>query len=233
MADDDVAPFTGFPKQTLSFLAGLAAHNEKSWFDAHRDDYDRYYVAPSKAFVVAMGERLARFAPKVNAEPRVGGSMQRINRDIRFSKDKSPYKEHLDLWFWEGERKGWDCSGFYFRLTPKSLWLGAGMHDFEDRLLSVYREAVLDSAKGKALEKAIALVKKAGYEVGGLEYKRVPRGLPEDHPRAELLKYKGLYAMVDLKVPKEFGSARFPDFCAGHFQKMLPLHRWLAGIVGA
>jgi uncharacterized protein (TIGR02453 family) len=231
MPDDAIAPFTGFPKQTLSFLAGLAAHNEKAWFDAHRDDYERYYLAPSKSFVVATGEKLARFAPKVNAEPRVNGSLSRINRDIRFSKDKSPYKTHLDLWFWEGGKRGWDCSGFYFRLMPDSLFLGAGIHVFEAQPLALFREAVLDPKKGKAAEKAIAETRKAGYEVGGLEYKKVPRGLPEDHPRAELLKYKGLYTMLDLKVPKELGSAKLVDLCAGHYQKMAPLHRWLASVV--
>ena len=63
-------------------------------------------------------------------EPRINGSLFRINRDIRFSKDKSPYKAHLDLWFWEGEHRGWESPGFFFRLTPTKLMLGAGMHQF-------------------------------------------------------------------------------------------------------
>ena len=93
----------------------------------------------------------------------------RINRDIRFSKDKSPYKDHLDLWFWSGDRKGWDCSGFFFRLTPARLMLGAGIHGFAPPTLARYRSAVLDPKRGEALARAVAAVRKAGYEVGVIE----------------------------------------------------------------
>ncbi|MEM6991152.1 MAG: DUF2461 family protein, partial [Myxococcota bacterium] len=93
-----MAKFDGFPKQTLTFLKGLGANNDKAWFTAHRADYDNYFMEPAKHFVVALGERLAKSSPGIHAEPKVNGSIFRINRDVRFSKDKRPYKDHLDLW---------------------------------------------------------------------------------------------------------------------------------------
>ena len=91
----------------MRFLGkGLRAHNEKAWFDAHRDDYERVFLAPALAFAEALGPRLRNIELDVNVEPRVNGSLMRINRDIRFSKDKSPYKDHMDLWFWTGRSEG-------------------------------------------------------------------------------------------------------------------------------
>src|SRR5262245_8127098 len=154
--------FSGFAKETVRFLEGIRDHNEKAWFEAHRQDYERAFLAPAQAFVEALKPRLRKIDPDLNAEPRVNGSIMRINRDIRFSKDKSPYKDHMDLWFWAGDRKGWDTSGFFFRLAPDRLILGGGMHGFEASVLARYRAAVLDSRKGAALAAIVAKLRKAG-----------------------------------------------------------------------
>src|SRR5262252_5077266 len=219
--------FEGFQKETVGFLAGLRAHNKKDWFEAHRADYEQAYLAPAVAFAEALAPRLRKIEPDVNVEPRVNGSIMRINRDIRFSKDKSPYKDHLDMWFWTGDRKGWDASGFFFRLAPDRLLLGAGMHMFAPPALARYRAAVLDERKGPALASVVAKLRKAGYEVGTESYKKVPAGAPADHPRAALLRHGGLSAGWEGKPPRELGSARFVDFAAAHFAALAPLHRWL------
>lgn len=219
-----------FSKETVRFLAGLHAHNKKEWFEAHRGDYEAHFVTPAKSFVEALGPRLARIDPGIHAEPRVNGSIMRINRDVRFSKDKSPYKDHLDLWFWSGEEKGWECSGFYFRLTARELVLGAGMHGFTPPALERYREAVLDDGKGRELVKAVARVRKAGYELGGQTYKKTPRGVAADHPRADLLKHGGLYTTWSVKHPRELGGAGLVPLAAKHYAAMAPIHHWLRGI---
>jgi len=103
--------FDGFRRETTQFLAGLREHNKKEWFDAHRDDYEQAFLVPAMALTKALAPRLRKIEPDINVEARVNGSIMRINRDIRFSRDKSPYKDHLDLWFWTGDRKGWDRSG--------------------------------------------------------------------------------------------------------------------------
>src|SRR5262245_57660237 len=140
--------FEGFSKDTVRFLASLSRNNTKAWFDDHRADYEAHFMAPAKTFVEAIAPRLQKIDPRVQAIPKVNASSMRINRDVRFAKDKSPYKDHLDLWFWSGSKKGWDTSGFFFRLTPKRLVLGAGMHGFMPPVLARYRKAVLDDRKG-------------------------------------------------------------------------------------
>ena len=218
--------FPGFPKETVRYLAGIRDHNKKEWFDAHRDDYEGAFLAPAVAFAEALAPRLRKIEPEVQVEPRVNGSLMRINRDIRFSKDKSPYKDHLDLWFWTGDRKGWDSSGFFFRLTPKTLLLGAGMHRFEPPALARYRAAVLDDRKGAALAAIVAKLRKAGYDVGTESYKKVPAGVAPDHPRAALLRHGGLHAGWEGKHPAALSTGGFVDFVAKHFAAVAPLHRW-------
>jgi uncharacterized protein (TIGR02453 family) len=219
--------FDGFPRQTVDFLAGVRDHNNKKWFDGHRGDYEHAFLAPAVAFSEALAPRLRKIEPEICVEPRVNGSIMRINRDIRFSKDKSPYKDHLDLWFWTGDRKGWDTSGFFFRLTPDRLLLGAGMHAFAPPTLARYRAAVLDTRKGAALEAVVTKIRKDGYAVGTESYKRTPPGVPNDHPRAALLRHGGLHAGWERKHPAELRRPSFVDFVAAHFSAVAPLHRWL------
>lgn len=222
--------FSGFPKQTLRFLRGLGKNNEKAWFDAHRGEYDEFYMEPAKAFVVALGEKLQAFAPEVAAVPKVNGSIFRVNRDVRFSKDKRPYKDHIDLWFWEGEDRKQGSSGFFFRLQHDRVMLGAGMHGFAKEQLASYRAAVDTDATGKPLVKIGNSLSKAGYPLQGQSYKKVPRGFDAEHPRADLLRHGSLHASIELRpLPAELHSAKFVGLCVRHFKKLSPLHRWLVG----
>ena len=107
--------FEGFPKGTAKFLTALAKNNDRAWLEKNRKAYDEDLIEPALAFVEAMGPELRKISRGVRAEPRVGGSVMRMNRDTRFAKDKSPYKTHLDIFFWEGDQKGWDRPGFFFR----------------------------------------------------------------------------------------------------------------------
>jgi uncharacterized protein (TIGR02453 family) len=219
--------FAGFGKHTIEFLSGLGANNEKDWFDTHRKDYEEAYLQPAEELLIALAPRLKKIDPEVEVEPRVNGSIMRINRDIRFSKDKKPYKDHLDLWMWTGERKGWDSSGFFFRLTPDRLILGAGMHAFEPARLARYRKAVLDPKKGPALARIVATLRKAGYTIGSEKYKKLPTGVPADHVRAALLRHGALHATWEGKHPAALKSAAFVGFVADHFRKIAPIHAWL------
>lgn len=220
--------FQGFPKATFSFLRGLSKNNKKAWFDAHKDDYESFYVEPALAFVRELGLRLRKIRKSVQFDPKVGGSVMRIYRDVRFSKDKRPYKDHLDLFFWEGAKKGWDSPGFFLRLEHDELWLGAGMHQFVDgSQLAMYRKAVADARRGKKLEALVTKLRKAGYTVGGQELKKVPKGFDPDHDRADLLKHKGLWAGIETKIPKEASSAKLVGWCAAHFEKLAPISEWL------
>jgi len=221
-----MSEFTGFPAETTKFLAGLAKDNSKEWFDAHRSEYDDYWVAPAKAFVAAAGEALREIAP-VEAQARVNGSIFRVNRDIRFSADKRPYKDHLDFWFWEGDRKR-AVSGFYLRITPTDVGIGAGAHGFDRDRLTAYRDAVVDAKSGKALRSIVATMEEAEIEIRGEHYKRLPRGFDtDDELTGRLLRHNSLWTGEDVAAPKVLGSRRFVTWAMNRWAKMEPLHRWL------
>ena len=226
--------FAGFPEGTFRFLRGLARDNSKAWFDAHRGDYQAFYVDAARDFVAALGPRLRRISPTVAYDPRVNGSLFRINRDVRFSKDKTPYKNHMDLWFWHGGRRGWGSPGFFFRMFADRLIVGVGMHRFEKDQLETYRRAVVDDRSGKALAKALDRVRSAGpYVIGAPTRKTVPRGFDPDHPRAALLLHDGLTAEHDGSIDASARTARFVDVCAGHFKAMWPVGAWLLDTVAS
>ena len=232
-----IEEFTGFPKRAVTFLRDLAAHNDRDWFQARREEYEKSVLAPARAFVSAMGEQLRRLSPGIRFDPRTNGSLFRIFRDTRFSPDKSPYKTNLGIFFWEGRGPRMECSGYYFHLEPPTLMLGAGLYFFPRPLLERYRSAVADPEYGDELA---AIVKKVaalpGYSLGGEHYKRVPipssGTLEADHLAdpavAGLLRHDGLYSGWEGPIPAELHSPALVEFCWQKFKPMKPLHRWLA-----
>ena len=220
--------FGGFPKGTAKFLRGLSKNNEKAWFEAHRGDYQTGYVEPALAFVEAIGSRLQKISPSISFEPKINGSLFRINRDVRFAKDKRPYKDHIDLWFWHGDKRGWASPGFFFRMFSDRLILGAGMHRFEKPQLEKFRSAVVDARAGKSLAKTVQQVRKAGpYEIGSATRKSVPRGFNAAHERAEYLLHEGLFATFEGEPGGISERPDFVNFCVGHFRAMWPISDWL------
>jgi uncharacterized protein (TIGR02453 family) len=227
-----VSGFAGIPREGVRFLAELRAHNDRAWFTANRATYERYLLEPARDLVEAIGAELARAGIDVNADPRVGGSIFRINRDTRFAKDKRPYKDHLDLWFWEGAGPSRTRPGYFFRLTPEALVLGAGMHHFERALLTRYRAAVADDGQGAALVRAARAVERAGYDVWGSHYKRAPAGFDVDAERAPFLLHDGLFAGIELPLPAEVHTKALPRLVISHYRKLRPLQDWLVELVG-
>lgn len=222
---------TSFPPASLEFLAGLREHNERAWFDAHRRAYERDLVEPAKEFVRAAAPVLERLAPGVRAEPRVLGSIFRINRDIRFSPDKRPYKDHLDLWFWHGERAQ-AASGLFLRLSPDEVWVGAGAHDLQRERLERYRAAVCDPAAGAELALIGRDLDDAGIGIAGSALRRPPSGFSPAPDAAPFLLHKALFSAVT--EPAALATA--PDFLdrvEQHWARLAPLHLWLVAHVQA
>jgi uncharacterized protein (TIGR02453 family) len=225
--------FSGFTKETIRFFSALRRNNNREWFERNRDTYEAQVMGPAKAFVTDMGERLKSIAPRIVAAPKVNKSIFRINRDTRFSQDPSPYKTNLGLYFWDGLGSRMESSGFYFHLEPPHLMLGGGMYIIPDNLLGRFRHAVVDPKSGREIGTIVAAIRAIpGFTVEGLHYKRVPVGFDPAHPNAELLKHKGLYGGVDLKIPEEFFTARLVDFCFERFRSLAPLHHWLMKLWG-
>jgi uncharacterized protein (TIGR02453 family) len=229
----DDGEFTGFPEGTFKFLRGLGKNNSKVWFDEHRADYDNFYIAPARAFVSTLGPRLKKISLTVAFDPKFNGSIFRINRDVRFARDKTPYRTNLDLWFWHGDRGGWSRPGFFFRLGADKVGFGVGVHQLPKPELDAYREAVVDDRSGKSLVKVIAGVTAAGpYVVKGANRKAVPRGFDPGHARANLLLHEGLWVDFETK-PEAAGKAAFVDQCVKHFAAMWPIGKWLLTEVAA
>jgi uncharacterized protein (TIGR02453 family) len=221
--------FAGFPREGFEFLAELATDNTREFFDAHRMIYETALLEPAKGFVVALGEQLrARVSPGIRAEPRVNGSILRITRDTRFATDKRPYKEHVDMWFWEGDAPSRERPGLSVRLRPATVVLSAGIHRFEPAALAAYRAAVDDDRSGEELEVAISdATMLRGVKLGGLAYKRVPRGFEADHERAELLRHGALYVSGEWKLPRGTSGPGFVSWVADRLEQIAPVERWL------
>jgi len=219
--------FTGFPKQGVKFLKDLKKHNDREWFKEHKGDFEELLLNPAMAFVEEMGERLRELSPGVNAIPKVDKSIFRIHRDTRFSKDKSPYKTHIGILFWDGVKKKMECPGYYFHFDTEKLNCYGGLYEFSKPALAAYREAVVDDKLGAQLKKIVGRLEKQKLGIRGQHYKKVPRGMDPEHPNAELLKHSGLWAAFGEKHPPEMHSPELVDWCIEPWKKMLPLHDWL------
>ncbi len=186
-----------FSKEALKFLVGLEKNNNKEWFDTRRDIYEEHLLSPMKTFVSLLGRELESKLSGLNYTPKVGGSLFRINRDIRFSKDKRPYKTHTAAFLWVGPSAKMECPGVYIHLDAKNLLIGAGLHMFSKDGLDAYRNYV--DKNGAVLQKAINKADKAGFELGGEKLQRVPTMYDKGHKYGELLKMKGMH--VGKKFP--------------------------------
>lgn len=153
------------------------------------------------------------------------GSIFRINRDTRFSKDKTPYKDHLDLWFWEGDRKT-ATSGFFLRIAPDAVTVGAGAHGFDRDQLACYRAAVTTLDPGHDLASIVAALDRAGHDIGGQTYTRTPRGYTATPDQDRLLRHSALYAHAELPTDLAVSPKLIPTLLR-HWRAFAPLHRWL------
>lgn len=211
-----------FPAEARAFLRELPTH-DKAWFDANRPAYQSLIAEPAKALVEAVATDLRNeLSPAIVGVPRVNGSISPINRDIRFSADKTPYKDHLLFRWWEGEDKK-TAPTLFVRLAADEVGFATGiMLPSLDR----WRELVDSEATGAALASAVAeLVAETGADVAGIEYKRVPRPYPAQHPRADLLRCKWLQVRWMEPFPED--GSDFAPWCARHLLRCADVHRWL------
>jgi uncharacterized protein (TIGR02453 family) len=224
--------FQGFPRESVAFYTQLASNNNKEWFQEHKSEFDRFVMEPARDFVADMGNLLREISPGIVADPRLDRSIFRHYRDTRFSKDKSPYKTHLGIFFWEGNRVKMDCPGYYFHLEPPIILVAAGNHCFSKPVLEQYRDSVVDPQQGPALKRAVEAVKSKGiYEVGEKHYKKTPRGYDPNHENAEFLLFNGLTAYVTARIPEELYSSAILDYCFERFRDMQPIHAWLLDMI--
>ncbi|MGW8249463.1 MAG: DUF2461 domain-containing protein [Anaerolineales bacterium] len=229
-------PFPGFPPAGIQFLSELGENNNKEWFTANKSRFEQDLLEPAVAFVAAVGEGLRAFSPAIQVDLRTNGSgtLMRIYRDVRFSKDKSPYKTSVAGMWWEGQGKKTHSPAYGFHLESRGMDLMAGMFQFDKDQLKRYREAVVDPARGAELRQIVGhLSADSRYRIMGEQYKRTPRGYDPEHPNADLLLYDSLYVRPNQAISiAQVTSPQIVEICLSHFQQMAPVQKWLVGLLG-
>lgn len=215
-----------FPEKTIKFLKKLSRNNSREWFEENRDQYDEYFLQPAVNFVVEMGEKLSDVVPEIQAVPKIDKSIFRIHRDVRFSKDKKPYKTNMGLFFWEGKGKK-ESPGFYFHLAADSCFAASGLYGFTKEQLDQYRKVVSNEVKAKEIFSITKkITQKGDYEVGGKHYKKVPKGFDKDYKYADLLLFNGYYLYQNFEVEKLINKNVVNEVFK-KFKEMSPLHNWI------
>jgi uncharacterized protein (TIGR02453 family) len=219
-----------FTPAALSFLRGLAKNNNKEWFEAHRAEYESDVREPMRDLIGEMNARFAKFAPEIGGDPK--RSMFRIHRDIRFSKDKSPYKTHAACWFHHkratsrvGSEADAGSAGFYFHLEPGRSMVGGGLWMPPRPQLNTLRDAIAEDPT--AFDR---VAKGLSKRYGGLDdeavLKKMPRGFSEEHPAAKWLRYQS-FTSGRMLEDSDVTDSGLPALLAREFQGLLPLVRWL------
>lgn len=229
--------FAGFPQAGFAFLKGLSEHNNREWFEARRETYEQSLREPMKALIEEMDARLATIAPEITGT--VKGSMFRIHRDIRFSKNKAPYKTNAACWFFHRDSKGnvgqdaiHGGAGMYFHLEPRACFAGGGVWMPPSPVLKRIRGA-LDV--GHEAFNGIVAAKPFKKMFGALSneavLKRMPRGFDPAHPAGDWLRYQSFTAGCSL-TQAEVTSSSLADRLEQVYRTITPLVRWLNSAMG-
>jgi uncharacterized protein (TIGR02453 family) len=224
------ARFEGFADRDARFFKALAKNQTREWFAAHRDEYEEGWLAPMQALLAELRGKLApRYAREELAAPKVF----RIHRDVRFSKDKSPYKTHIGGYLAvAGTAAGpAGVAACYFHVAANELFAGAGQYMMDGEQLRRFRAAVVDPKRGTELAAILKPLGRAGFTVESYEQlQRVPRGFDPEHPGADLLRRKGLIVMYPPADRALLTSRKLVDWLATQSKKAVPLVEWLADV---
>ncbi|MEA2546300.1 MAG: hypothetical protein QOI09_1573 [Chloroflexota bacterium] len=236
------ATFTGFRPEAVQFLADLAANNERAWFQPRKAEFERLLKQPLEALIAALADRFAERGIPLRADP--AKAPFRIYRDVRFSKDKSPYKTNIGAsfpWAADGVEPSPDharseianvhSGGGYFHLSPGEIYVGGGIWHPEKPWLDAFRQRVVDEPTelrrlidAQPFRETFGSLSRDGHVL-----QRVPSGYPADHPEAEALKLKDVVFGRRLS-DREAESADLPDIIAETFAAGTPVMRYLASI---
>lgn len=237
MGGGGAGEFRGFGRDALGFLRGLRRNNRREWFERNRARYELAVRDPMRSLVEEMDVRLARFAPELTGDPR--RSVFRIHRDVRFSSDKSPYKTNAACQFYHhdaGRGAGQDAegagAGLYFQIEDGASFVAGGLWMPARPALDRIREALAEAPQD--LDR---IVRAPGFRrrFNALDQEamltRLPRGYAPGHPAERWLRYRSFTATRMLSE-REVLSRRLADALERDFRALLPLVRWLNGVIG-
>jgi len=206
--------FTGFPVAALDFYDDLEVDNTKSFWEANKHVYQESVRAPMVALTDALAQE---FGP---------AKVFRPYRDVRFAKDKTPYKTHQGAFVGVGPATGW-----YVEVAAPGVRVGGGIYEASGARLAALREAMADERTGRVLQRILRDLERGGFEVAGERLKTVPRGYDKDHPRIELLKMKTVLGMRSYGFEPFVHTADLLDRVRDDWRRLRPLVTWLADAI--
>lgn len=230
LEEDLFPPFRGFPPDGIRFLERLKRNNNRPWFQKHKAEYEELVRFPMQCLIASLAPRMADVAPDMEFNPRK--SIFRIYRDVRFSKNKAPYKTNIAASFqFRGRRSLSERPGLYLGIEPGPIYVGGGLYMPSGEQLKTIRHAMVERP-----DEYLAIVGSKRFrrefgEVEGETLQKAPLGYPSDHPMIEHLRHKQFYAGKELIHPACF-PASFLDVVVRVYEDIMPLVRWLDKAVG-
>lgn len=205
----------------MQFFHELTIEMNREWFEANKPRYQQLWVEPLASLLEEVRGKLVKpYAPLKLGPPKIF----RIHRDVRFSKDKTPYKTNVAGTIWLREM----TTAMYIHIGPDEEFIGAGTYFFDPPQLPKWRKLVAADKTGKPLMAIVQKLRKAGYEVGGHDdYKKVPKPFDETHPRAELLKMRGLTTSFPPMPKGLLHKPQLTEWLVTHAVAQVPLVTWL------
>jgi uncharacterized protein (TIGR02453 family) len=217
--------FAGFPPEALQFFRGLARNNNRQWFLPRKALFEEKVKEPMRQLVDALNVALHDFAPEYETDP--DKAIFRIYRDIRFSKDKKPYKEHIAATFHRHGTTSHGQAGYYVAISHKEVAVGGGVYAPDAPQLLAIRRRIAERHEEFRRILAARLVRKLLGNLEGAQLSRVPRGFPADHPAADLLRYK-YYILYKELPPSLATSPALYKQIVDRFRVMVPFIRFLS-----
>lgn len=218
-------PFEGFPKEGIDFLKKLKRNNNRPWFEKHKEEYETLVKLPMQSLIAALHPHFERFAPEFDINPK--RSLFRIYRDVRFSKDKTPYKTHVAAHFvLRGKPKGVEGSGYYLHIEPGEVFLGGGIYMPDGDQLKKIRRAIANRPDQFFSTMQHPKFKKIFGTLEGEKLQRTPQGYEPDHAMAGWLKYKQFFVGTEYPEGKCL-KEKFVSDVAEVFEAATPLVRFL------
>jgi len=222
--------FDGFSPQLFTFFEELAANNRRAWFAANKWRYEEFVLHPAMEFVTAMEAPLKKLSPHFEAIPkRVGGSIMRIYRDTRFSKDKTPYKTNLGIHFRHEAGKNVHAPGFYFHIDVDEIFVGVGLWRPDNSTLKQIRKLIDDDPQRWKRAKNKKAFREQ-FEIGGETLKRPPQGYDADHPLIIDLKRKDHIGISRLDRQALY-SGQLVETVIARYRTALPYMRFLCDAI--
>ncbi|WP_328992947.1 DUF2461 domain-containing protein [Kribbella sp. NBC_01245] len=206
-----MAEFTGFPVAALDFYDDLEVDNTKTFWSEHKEIYEESVRKPMNALVALLE---SEFGP---------AKVFRPHRDVRFAKDKTPYKTNQGAFIPRGPSLGW-----YVEVAAPGVRVGAGFYEASAERLAAFRDAIADERRGTELQKILAKLTKAGWTVGGDRLKTSPRGYDADHPRIDLLRHKSMTLSKSYGFEPVIHTAELADQIREDWRTTTPFVEWVA-----